>query len=124
MASDCIEVTGLRVECIIGVDGWERRLTQQVLLDVALYGDFSSAGTTDDLRHTVDYRGLSRSIVDAVSATRHRLLESLAEDVARVCLDSHELVERVCVRVHKPGALAGFGGAKVAFQIERPRISG
>lgn len=124
MASDCIEVTGLRVECIIGVDGWERRLKQQVWLDVALYGDLSPAGTTDDLSNTVDYRELSRRIVDTVSATDHLLVESLAEEVARVCISAHHLVERVRVTVHKPGALAGFGAAKVTIQIERRKVKG
>ena len=123
MASDCIEITGLRAECIIGVNGWERRREQAVWIDVALYGDLSDAGATDDLRHTVDYRELCGNIVHAVAATEYQLLESLAEEVARVCLDAHGLVERARVTVHKPGALAGFGNAKVAIEIERRKVS-
>ena len=121
MGADCIEVTDLRVECVVGVDGCERRVKQPVLIDVALHGDLSAAGATDDLRDTVDYRELCRSIVDTVSTSDHRLLESLAEEVARVCLNVHELVKRVQVRVHKPAALAGFGAAKVDIEIERHR---
>lgn len=124
MASDCIEITGLRAECVIGVNGWERRREQAVWIDVALYCDLSAAGATDELRHTVDYRELCGNIVDAVSATDYQLLESLAEEVARVCLDAHALVERARVSVHKPGALAGFGNAKVAIEIERRKVSG
>ena len=123
MASDCIEITGLRAECIIGVNGWERRREQAVWIDVALYGDLSAAGATDDLCHTVDYRELCDNIVDVVAATEYQLLESLAEEVARVCLDAHVLVERARVTVHKPGALAGFGDAKVAIEIERRKVS-
>ena len=124
MSTDCIEIKGLRAECIIGVNGWERRREQAVWIDVALNGDLSPAGATDELRHTVDYRELCGNIMDVVPATEFKLLETLAEEVARVCLDAHVLVESVRVRVHKPGALAGFGNAKVAIEIERQRVSG
>ena len=125
MASgDCIKVSELRVDCIIGVDGWERRLKQEVYFDVTLYGDLSSAGVTDDLRMTVDYRALCEAVVNEMSGTDHLLLEAFAEHVAGICLASHELVERVRVRVRKPRALSGFGSAQVAVEIERAKSEG
>ena len=118
MASDHITISDLAVVCVIGVDGWERRLRQTLLVDVSLRLDLARAGASDDLSATVDYRGLCGRIVDEMSGTRYQLLEAFAEHVARICLDAG-LVDAVTVRVRKPGALAGFGNANVAVEVTR-----
>ena len=123
MPSDSLKIRDLEVTCVIGVDGWERRLRQTLLVDVSLAGDLSRAGKSDDLAATVDYRRLCRQIIDEMSGTRYRLVEAFAERLARICLDAHELVESVTVRVRKPGALAGFGRANVAVEVTRRRES-
>ena len=123
MPSDCLTILDLEVTCVIGVDGWERRLRQKLLVDVSLTGDLSRAGESDDLAATVDYRRLCRQIVDEMSVTRYSLVEAFAERVARICLDAHELVESATVRVRKPGALAGFGRPNVAVEVTRYRES-
>lgn len=120
-SSDCIRVSDLRVECVIGVDGWERRLKQEVYVDVMLYGDLSGAGESDNLTRTVDYRALCEAVVVEMSVSNHLLLEAFAEHVAAICLAAHELVERVRVSVRKPRALSGFGSAQVVVEIERAR---
>ena len=119
MASDCLTILDLEVACVVGVDGWERRLRQKLLVDVSLNGDLSRAGVSDDLEATVDYRRLCGKIVGEMSGTRYRLVEAFAEHVACICLDAHDLVESVTVRVRKPGALAGFGSAIVAIEVTR-----
>ena len=119
MASDCLTILDLEVACVVGVDGWERRLRQKLLVDVSLNGDLSRAGESDDLEATVDYRRLCAKIVGEMSGTRYRLVEAFAERVACICLDAHDLVESVTVRVRKPGALAGFGSANVAIEVTR-----
>ena len=124
MPSDSLKIRDLEVTCVIGVDGWERRLRQTLLVDVSLAGDLSRAGKSDDLAATVDYRRLCRQIIDEMSGTRYRLVEAFAERLARICLDAHELVESATVRVRKPGALAGFGRANVAVEVTRRRESG
>ena len=123
MPSDCLTILDLEVTCVIGVDGWERRSRQTLLVDVSLTGDLSRAGESDDLASTVDYRRLCRQIVEEMSGTRYSLVEAFAERVARICLDAHELVESATVRVRKPGALAGFGRANVAVEVKRRRKS-
>lgn len=123
MPSDCITISDLEVPCVIGVDGWERRLQQTLLVDVSLSVDLSQAGASDDLRATVDYRELCVGIVDEMSGTRYRLLEAFAEHVARLCLGAGAIVYSVTVRVRKPGALAGFGTANVAVELTRRRES-
>ena len=123
MPADCITISDLEVPCVIGVDGWERRLPQTLLVDVSLSVDLSQAGASDDLRATVDYRELCVGIVDEMSGTRYRLLEAFAEHVARICLGAGAIVYSVTVRVRKPGALAGFGTANVAVELTRRRDS-
>lgn len=123
MPSDCITISDLEVPCVIGVDGWERRLQQTLLVDVSLSVDLSQAGASDDLRATVDYRELCVGIVDEMSGTRYRLLEAFAEHVARLCLGAGAIVYSVTVRVRKPGALAGFGTANVVVELTRRRDS-
>ena len=121
MPSDCLTICDLEVACVIGVDGWERRLRQTLLVDVSLQMDLSRAGVSDDLSATVDYRSLCRRVVEEMSGTRYRLVEAFADHVTRICLDAHVLVESATVRVRKPGALAGFGSANVAVEVTRRR---
>jgi D-erythro-7,8-dihydroneopterin triphosphate epimerase len=103
-ASDLIFIRDLQVRCIVGIDEWERKERQDVLIHLTLYTDLSRAGQTDALEDTIDYRALKKQILRVVENSRFRLIEALAESIARECLKQPK-IERVGVVVEKPGAL-------------------
>lgn len=115
---DRIHIRDLALRGIIGVYPEERRQKQDLLINVALEGDWRRPGRTDRLADAVDYKGLKRSILDLVESSAFQLLESLAERIAALCLRAPR-VRRCTVTVDKPGALRF--ARSVAVEITRAR---
>ncbi len=99
-SADSIFIKNLRVRCRIGVPDRERRRTQEVLVDLAVYSNLRQAGISDDIKKTVSYSELRESVTELVSKGSHRLLEAVAEDVASSIL-KNRAVEKVTVTVRK-----------------------
>jgi len=115
---DRITIEDLHLRCVIGIYPEERQKTQDVLIRVVLHADLSRAAASDDVEDTVDYKAIKNSIVEHVEASNYLLIERLASSVADLCLVD-ERVERVDVRVDKPGALRF--ARTVAVEISRGR---
>jgi FolB domain-containing protein len=113
---DEILIRGLETRCIIGDNDWERDKEQEVVVDLDLRTDTRPAARTDDLDDALDYRALKKDVLAYVEDSDHRLLETLAEGIANVCLE-YDRLESVRVRVDKPGALRF--SRTVAVEIER-----
>ena len=119
--TDRLELLGLEVACVIGDLPEERGREQRLLVDVSLACDLAAAGTSDDLRDTVDYAALAAAIRTALRAARCRMIERAAECVARVCLDDPR-VRSVRVRVEKRGAVPGLRAAVATVTRERDGV--
>ncbi len=113
---DKIRIEGLQFRCIIGVNDHERHEKQTVVINLCLETDLRRAGQTDDIRDTLDYKQLKLDIRDFVETSQFLLIERLAEGVAALCLQ-RPAVQKVTVRVDKPGALSQ--ARTVAVEIER-----
>jgi FolB domain-containing protein len=116
--TDRIHIEDLLVRCVIGVGEDERRDKQDVLIRIVLEGDFREAGRTDDIERAVNYRTINKGVLHFAETSRFRLVEALAEGIARICLESPG-VARARVRVEKPGALRF--ARTVAVEIVRER---
>ena len=113
---DRIIIKDLLVRGVIGVNDWEREVRQDILLNVVLFTDLRTAGKSDDIDDTVNYRTVSKKIIDHVQTSERFTVEALAEDLARICLQPAG-VTKARVRVEKPGALR-FADS-VGVEIER-----
>ena len=113
---DHIYIRDLSLRCIIGIYPEERRERQDVIINVALGGDFSAAGRSDDIADAVDYKVLKKKLIALVETSAFNLIETLAERVAALCLE-HPKVDEATVSVDKPGALRFT--RSVAFEITR-----
>ena len=113
---DRLHIQDLLVRCIVGINPDEREKEQDVVINVTLWADLRRACGSDDFADTVDYRSLKKRIMSAVEASSDLLVERLAQRIADLCLDSSE-VQRVRVRVDKPGALRF--ARSVAVEIDR-----
>lgn len=101
---DVIYIRNLRIDCVIGAFEWERRVRQTVALDLDLAADVARAAQTDRLEDTLDYKAISKRLVEYVSQSQFRLVETLAEKIADIVLHEYG-VTWVRVRVNKKGAL-------------------
>lgn len=101
---DQIHIRDLTVRCIVGVNPDERNNKQDINIHITLYTDLRQAGSSDDLKDTVDYKAVKQNVYQAVEASSDLLIERLAERIAHICL-FYEKVEAVRVVLEKPGAL-------------------
>lgn len=112
---DRLSLSGLSVDCIVGVYAHERDTPQPLGVDLALYLDTRPAAREAKLRETVDYARLWGEVRFLLQASRFLLLETAAEAVARYILAPptadvpHGRIQELTVRLSKPRALAGAG---------------
>ena len=112
---DRIFIDNLRVKCRIGVGQDERRETQEVLVDLSLYGSLEHPGTTGNMDDTINYRDVMECVTDFVSNGEFNLLESMASGVASLIINRYR-VDSVSVRARK----AKFSNEpSIGVEIER-----
>ena len=113
---DIIHLHDLRVDTVIGVWDWERQIRQTLIFNVQLGTDIRAAAASDDVVDTVDYAAVSDRIVEYARESGFKLIEALAEGVARVILDEFD-VRWVKLRIDKQGVVRL--ARSVAVEIER-----
>jgi len=118
MASDKVIIKDLLLRGIIGINDWEREKKQDILINIIMEGDLSTAGESDQIEDAINYRTAAKAIIKHVEEAEPYTVEALAADIAAICLEN-EKVEKVLVRVEKPGALRF--ASSVGVEIERER---
>jgi len=113
---DIIYLHGLKIECIIGIWEWERRVKQTIILDLDMAADIRRAAATDRIDDTLNYKAVAKRLIEFVDSSQFQLVETLAEKVAEILLTEFKL-KWVRVRVNKKGAVRGAGD--VGIIIER-----
>ena len=116
---DKIIITDLLVRGILGINPEERVKLQDILINAVLYTDIRSAAQTDTIENAVNYKAITKRIIAHVEESSDFLVEKLVTDLARIILSEYEAVERVQLRVEKPGALRF--ARSVGVEIERSR---
>ena len=113
---DRVFVRDLLVRGVIGIHDWERRDRQDVRINLDLFGDLRQAGETDSIVDCLNYRTAAKLTIAHVESARRLTVEMLATDLAKLLLRIPG-VQRVRVRVEKPGAVR-FADS-VGVEIER-----
>ena len=117
-ATDIIFLSQLKVETVVGVWEWERKIRQTVSIDLEIGADIRRAAGTDSIDDTLNYKQVSKRVQQFVADSEFQLVETLAEKIAEVVLTEFE-VPWVQVRVSKPGAIRGT--KDVGVQIHRSK---
>jgi FolB domain-containing protein len=113
---DRIHIKNLLLRGIIGINDWEREKKQDILINIMLIGDLKRAGESDEIEHTINYRTVTKKIIEHVESSSRYTVEALASDIAKICL-AEAGVESARVRIEKPGALRF--AESVGVEIER-----
>ena len=103
---DIIYIKDLRVETIIGIFDWERKVKQEVSIDMEFPFDCKKAAATDSIDDTIDYKAICKGVIKFVENSSFQLQESLAEGIAALVKEEYN-VKSIKLRVSKPGALRG-----------------
>ena len=117
---DIVFVRDLRIETVIGVYEWERRIRQVVRLDLEMAADVARAAASDALEDALNYKAVAKRLIEYVEGSRFQLVETLAERVAALLREEFG-IPWVRVTVSKPGALRGARDVGVVVERgERP----
>jgi dihydroneopterin aldolase len=113
---DKIFLEELKVDTIIGIWDWERRIRQTVVIDLEMSADIAKAAATDQVEDTLNYKLVAKRLQQFVGESSFQLVETLAERIAGLIRDEFG-VSWVKVTLHKPGAIRG--SKDVGIIIER-----
>ncbi len=118
LPEDKILINDLLVRGILGVNEWERREKQDILVNLELDADVRAAARHDNVDDSVNYRTVAKQVIEHLESAERLTVEALAEDIARLCL-AMSGVSSVRVRVEKPGAVRF--ARSVGVEIRRRR---
>jgi len=113
---DKVLIRQLRVDTVIGVYDWEKKIQQSLFLDLDMAWDNKPVAMGDDYQFALCYETVSKRITQLITEQPIELIETVAERVAE-CLLAEFNVAWVKVVVMKPGAVAT--AASVGVEIER-----
>ena len=86
-----------------GVHESEKELGGKFEVDIELFKDLKQAGKTDDLKYTLDYEKVYKTVNNCVKNNKYYLIETLSERIAQSVLQRYK-TDKVVVRVRKPHA--------------------
>lgn len=113
---DIVYINELCIDTIIGIYDWEREVRQTVSLDLEMGTDIRKAAASDDIQHTLDYKAVSKRLIDFIEGSEFLLVETMAEQVADIIRREFG-VPWLKLRIGKPGAIRG--ARDVGIVIER-----
>ncbi len=115
---DVIQLTGIRCYGYTGYLPEERFLGQWFEVDLRIGVNLATAGQSDRIEDTLDYRSVITAVKEIISLSKFDLVEKLAETIITTVL-SFDKVQQVELKLHKPGApIPDFGG-KITIELTR-----
>jgi dihydroneopterin aldolase len=113
---DIIFLRELKIDTLIGVYEWEKRVPQTLQIDLEIALPSSLACQTDNIDDALNYADIVRDIQKALASRHYNLLEALAESIAQLLLEDFK---SPWVKV-SVGKLQAIRGSKmVGICIER-----
>ena len=116
LAQEIVYVRDLKIPTLIGIYEWERRIRQTLHFDLEMSADIARAAVSDDIKDALNYKAVTKRIIEFVSNSEFQLVETLAERVAGLVRDEFD-VAWVRITLNKKGALTG--ATDVGVIIER-----
>ena len=116
---DEIRIENLKVFANHGVFKEEQESGQDFYINAVLYGDTRKAGTTDELDESTNYGDVCHYINRFVSENVYKLIETVAENLARELLTHFPLVKAIDLEIRKPHAPIGLPFESVSVKIHR-----
>jgi dihydroneopterin aldolase len=112
---DIIYLKALKIDTVIGIFDWERQIKQTIVLDLEMATDIRKAASTDQIEDTLDYKAISKRLIDFVQNSEFQLVETLAERITEIVLTEFS-VPWVRLQLDKSGAIRGAQGVGVIIE--------
>ncbi len=115
---DIVYIKDLRIDAVIGIYDWERRINQQINVNLEMGWDNRKAAESDNIKDTLNYKEAANLVKDLVDKSEYQLVEALAEHIAELLLDKMD-IPWIKVSLGKPMAVTD--SKEVGVIIERTR---
>jgi dihydroneopterin aldolase/D-erythro-7,8-dihydroneopterin triphosphate epimerase len=119
---DRVHIRDLAVPGILGINPDERVNRQEILVNATLWVDTRPAAISDNIDDAVNYRTITKRLIDHIERGDPMLVERLAAELVAICFLSDDRVGEVEMTVEKPGALRH--ARSVGITIRRTRDGG
>ena len=96
-----IAIKNLLLRTIIGFNEWERKKKQDLIINVTVEFDRKTAVETDSVQGSVNYKSITKKIIDAVENSKFNLIEKLADHLLGIIMED-EKVLTATVEIDKP----------------------
>ena len=117
---DSIQVSGIRAYGYVGYLPEEQVLGQWFEVDLILWLDLETAGQSDRIEDTLDYREAIAIVKQLIETAKFSLVEKLIKAIADKLL-TIEKVQQVRVKLSKPAApIPNFGGT-ISLDVTRSK---
>lgn len=113
-----IRIKDLRLRTIIGFKEWERDKKQDITINLRIETSTERAVESDDINDSIDYKVITKKIIDSVEETEFLLLERLAGFILDIIMED-ERIDRCTIEIDKPHALRFARSASVELTRER-----
>jgi dihydroneopterin aldolase len=118
---DRVFIEDLKIQTVIGIFDWERKIKQTVSLDLEMAFDIGPAARSDDISDTLDYKAVAKRLISFVEGSSYQLVEALADRCAAIVMDEFP-VQGLRLKLSKPGAVRGSDAVGVI--VERGSLRG
>ena len=79
--NDQIILKGIISECIIGINDYERKNKQKVIVNITVFHEFLNLN--DDIKKTINYSDIYKFTKKFISGTNYNLIETLGDNLAK-----------------------------------------
>ncbi|MCP4283069.1 MAG: dihydroneopterin aldolase [Gammaproteobacteria bacterium] len=113
---DIVFLRNLKIDTVIGIYDWERKIRQTVILDLEMSADVRRAAASENIEDALDYKAVAKRLIAFVEQSEFQLVETLAEKCAAIVREEFK-VKWVRLSLNKVGAVSG--ARDVGVIIER-----
>jgi len=120
---DIVYINDLKIDTIIGIYDWEREVRQIISLDLEMGTDIRQAAATDDIQYALNYKAVSKRLIEFIEGSEFLLVETMAEQVSEIIRQEFK-VPWLRLRIGKPGAIRGARDVGVVIErgVERGEL--
>ena len=112
---DIVYIRDLRIDTVVGIYEWERRIRQTVVLDLDMAADVRRAAASDNIEDALNYKAVAKRIVAFVESSQFQLVETLAERITEIVMREFD-VPWLRLQLNKQGALRGARDVGVVLE--------
>ena len=112
---DIVFIRELKIETVIGIYDWERKIRQTISLDIEMAADIRQAAKSDNIDDTLSYKTVAKRLIEFVEQSEYELVEALAEKICSIIIEEFS-VPWVRLSLSKPGAVRGSKAVGVIIE--------